>query len=327
VLDLVARYEGPESVAWHRAWLERQPDSIIAFRSRVAPLHGFGMHLRFGADGEDVAREVGDPIAMAATALVARTAPLRRGEHLLVGRSWMGVDGHHVPASPTFQAMATADTALWLTEPGLAVSMLFLTDVATWLPMFAYIDHAHAASADVVLAGRRYGGFLHDWRVTPPPAWLELMEPRELGVEAGTLEQAQRHLRSAPVLALSRADHDRLVREALRAAARPAELGRSPLLHARLLARPGGEATAADLRAVLERGVAAVAADPATARYARVLEVTHLRPATTQEAAAARLHLPFGTYRRHLRAGTDALTDVLWEWEIHGADADVCDAP
>jgi hypothetical protein len=47
--------------------------------------------------------------------------------------------------------------------------------------------------------------------------------------------------------------------------------------------------------------------------------VTHLRPAATQEAAAARLHLPFGTYRRHLRAGTEALTAVLWDWELHGA--------
>ena len=72
------------------------------------------------------------------------------------------------------------------------------------------------------------------------------------------------------------------------------------------------------LRAVLERGVAALAADPVTARYARVLEVTHLRRATTQAAAAARLSLPFSTYRRHLRAGTEALADVLWECEIHG---------
>jgi hypothetical protein len=61
-----------------------------------------------------------------------------------------------------------------------------------------------------------------------------------------------------------------------------------------------------------------VAADPDTARYARVLEVTYLRAATTQEAAAARLNLPFSTYRRHLRAGAAALADVLWEWEIHG---------
>ena len=112
IFDLVARHEGEESLRWHRAWAERQPGAYVAFRSRAAPLHGFGMHLRFGADGEAEACEVGDPVAIAATRLVARTAPLRRGQHLLVGRSWMGLDGHHVPASATFQAMATADTAL-----------------------------------------------------------------------------------------------------------------------------------------------------------------------------------------------------------------------
>jgi hypothetical protein len=180
----------------------------------------------------------------------------------------------------------------------------------------------------VTYAGQRFGGFLHDWRVTPPDAWLELMEPRELGVEDHPLELAQRHLRTAPVAALSRAEFGAHVREALRSACRPAELARSPLLRSRLVEPPEGRpATAADLRAVLERGVAAVGEDPATARWARVLEVTHLRSSpTTQEAAAARLRLPFSTYRRHLRAGTEALTDVLWEWEIHGADGTSRDA-
>jgi hypothetical protein len=285
------------------------------------------MHLRFDAGGAAEAAAVGDPVATAAVDVVARTAPLGRGEHLLVGRSWMGVDGHHVPASPTFQAMATADTALWLTEPGLAVSMLWMTDAATWTPMFGYIDHAHAA--DVAAAGRRYAGFLHDWRVTPPAAWLELMEPRELGDHDRALEHAQRHLRARPLLALSRPDFDRHVREALRAAGRPADLGRSPLLRTRLVAPPGrAAATAADLRAVLERGVAALARDPEAADRARVLEVTHLRPGGgTQEAAAARLHLPFSTYRRHLRAATEALTEVLWVWELHGAGEMGDDAP
>jgi len=56
---------------------------------------------------------------------------------------------------------------------------LYVTPPQEWAPMFAYVDHAHAAGGDVEYRGRRYGLFLHDWRVTPQDEWLELMEPLE----------------------------------------------------------------------------------------------------------------------------------------------------
>jgi hypothetical protein len=318
ILELVRRREGEESLAWHRAWAEREVASFVALRSRGTHLHGFSLHLRLDADGGRVAREIGDPFAVAATDRVERTAPLRRGQHILLTRQWLDVDGHYEP-TPSFQAVATADTAMWLGDPAPALSVMFMPDPEFWTPFFAYIDHAHAEDGDLEFDGRSYAMFLHDWRVTPRDAWLELMEPRERGQYGGALELARRHVRTEPVVALSRADFAAHVRDALRVACRPGELERSPLLRSRLVAAPaGGEASPADLRAVLERGVEALAADPATARYARVLDVTHLLRATTQEAAAARLNLPFSTYRRHLRAGTEALADVLWEWEIHG---------
>jgi hypothetical protein len=316
ILELAARHEGERSAAWHRAWFEAQPAAFTALRTAHRRLHGFCVTLRL--DGAP-AGPPDDPFAAAAREHVARTAPLRRGQHASVLRSWMGVDGHHRPGA-TWAAVATVCNAVWLSRPGLAVSVLYMSDPAAWTPMFAHIDHAHAPDAGVELGGRRFGAFVHDWRTTPPAAWLDLMEPRELEPDAAALATAQRHLRSAPVLALGRSDFEGHLRDALRAACRPADLARSPLLRSGLVAAGGGAdgATAADLRAVLERGVAALAADPATARYAAVLEVTHLRRVTTQAAAAARLSLPFSTYRRHLRAGTEALADVLWEWEIHG---------
>ena len=43
-----------------------------------------------------------------------------------------------------------------------------------------------------------------------------------------------------------------------------------------------------------------------------------MRPAATQERAAAALGLPFSTYRRHLTHGVDRLVDRLWNQEVYG---------
>jgi predicted DNA-binding protein (UPF0251 family) len=57
-------------------------------------------------------------------------------------------------------------------------------------------------------------------------------------------------------------------------------------------------------------------ADPRLERFARVLRVTYVTPAATQEAAAARLTLPFSTYRRHLATALTHVTDALWRKEL-----------
>ena len=52
---------------------------------------------------------------------------------------------------------------------------------------------------------------------------------------------------------------------------------------------------------------------------ARVLTLTYLTPTRTQEAAAARLSLPFSTYRRHLTTGLREVAQAVWEAEIASA--------
>jgi TolB-like protein/Flp pilus assembly protein TadD len=47
----------------------------------------------------------------------------------------------------------------------------------------------------------------------------------------------------------------------------------------------------------------------------RVLDLTYFNPAPKQEAAADRLGLSFSTYRRHLTAGVDRITEWLWQQE------------
>jgi hypothetical protein len=44
---------------------------------------------------------------------------------------------------------------------------------------------------------------------------------------------------------------------------------------------------------------------------------TWLGPVTYTGVAAEVLGLPSSTYRRHLSAGIHAVTDILWEQELH----------
>ena len=51
---------------------------------------------------------------------------------------------------------------------------------------------------------------------------------------------------------------------------------------------------------------------PTRERFYRALHYTYLEPQGSQEQTAEYLDLPFSTYRGHLRAGINALTDLLW---------------
>jgi hypothetical protein len=117
------------------------------------------------------------------------------------------------------------------------------------------------------------------------------------------------------------------VRALLRDLQRPDRLVHNPLLRCRLVegqlpaipagANPGPEARRAALQEVLEEAVTTLQASPRDAKGFRALRRTYLAPAPSQEVAAQVLGLPSSTYRRHLSAGLQALTDILWERELH----------
>jgi hypothetical protein len=70
---------------------------------------------------------------------------------------------------------------------------------------------------------------------------------------------------------------------------------------------------------VLRNAVATLRQHPRDDSLLRAVERTYLRPAATQEAAAAALGLPFSTYRRHLRQGVARIASWCWEREVYGA--------
>ena len=77
-----------------------------------------------------------------------------------------------------------------------------------------------------------------------------------------------------------------------------------------------GAATPQALRALLAETAKVLFAGERDLRLYHVLDLTYLNPAPKQEAAANRLGLPYSTYRRHLTAGVDRLTEWLWKQEL-----------
>lgn len=98
-------------------------------------------------------------------------------------------------------------------------------------------------------------------------------------------------------------------------------LVRSAALAASLPAKSRAEAALNPLRAgealaqFLREARDALADNPVYASAARILTVTFFEPASKQEAAAAALRLPYGTYRYQLRAAVRLFTQELWERE------------
>jgi TolB-like protein len=133
---------------------------------------------------------------------------------------------------------------------------------------------------------------------------------RERPPTDGSAGQATGH----PNEELSYSDFVYGLKQALRDFSRPDLLTGNPLLRSRLLAAesPVGPA---DLQALLSRSVETLFLSPRDEKFRRVIELTYFRPAPKQEAAADRLSLPFGTYRRHLTTAVRRLARWLWDGE------------
>ncbi len=141
-----------------------------------------------------------------------------------------------------------------------------------------------------------------DWRAVPPRDRLDRV------LSGG-------RARHVPELAvLSREEFTDAVRKALRHLSKPAELAANPLAGTRLLAGAADPVHA--LRELIEDAIRDLGGDPRAGKQHRALDVTYLRGAPTQEAAAERLGLSFSTYRRHLVAGIDRISDDLWRREV-----------
>jgi hypothetical protein len=166
------------------------------------------------------------------------------------------------------------------------------------------------------VGGRRYGLFAHDFRRVPVDALLELVTERALGQDLTPSPPTGK----PPLLVLSQPEFEDAVRQALRDLRRPDLLSRNPLLRTRLVHDRAGdqEPGAATLERLVDAAAKTLGEHPRDDKLWRAVERTYVRPAATQERAAAALGLPFSTYRRHLTQGVDRVVAWLWDQEVYG---------
>ncbi|MFC4914077.1 AAA family ATPase [Actinomadura gamaensis] len=297
----VVRHEGEASAALFDLWRERQPEAFRVVRNEDGDPAGFFTVLKLERVPPGGRRD--DPAVLGAFTRLTGDAAPREDETAELVRFWMAADTHQA-LSPvqTFITLHMARAAL--STPFLAATFLPFTDPDFWAEGCARLGYERLPEADFEVGGRVHGVYWHDWRRESPLAWLSGLIERETGES----------LPGAGVEPLGRTAFAEAVREALRGLGRADGLRGSPLLGSALAARPGTSPEAA-LREAIEDAAAELAASPRDLRAHRALHHTYLRPAPTQRDAAELLSLPTSTYRRHLAAGIDRLTDLLWRRE------------
>jgi hypothetical protein len=313
ILDLVRRWEGDASAAIAARWWERQPEAFFVVRGQDGVVGGFLALLDLTrASTRDIAD---DPGARAAWDHATRQAAPRPTETVTQSRFIIDREAYQGP-SATLNATPILTFQRYLGTPNLAWDFLTLAEPERWDAYFAAADLPRAPGADFWVGGRRYGLFAHDFRQVPVDALLELVTERALAQDPTPSPPTAQ----PPLLVLSQPEFDDSARQALRDLRRPALLGRNPLLRTRL-ARDGSgseEPTAATLEALVGAAVETLREHPRDDKLWRAVERTYVRPAATQERAAAALGLPFSTYRRHLTQGVDRVVAWLWDQEVYG---------
>lgn len=296
LLRLAAEWDAGAAVAH---WTARQPQAFRLYRrTATGELAGACAWLRLESETEAHA----DPVVATAWANAEVNAPLRLGEHLAVYRSW--VREPHRGTSPVMNLIQWRAVGWFLRSERLAWSFMAVRGDDPASGHYEYYnmqylgEHAWEGDVEYLLPA-------HDWRAVPAQVWLDRLLP------AGAPVQHEPEF-----VVLSQEEFADAIRKALRHLSKYGELAANPLIRTRLLA--GRADPVRTLRELLEDGIRDLGGDPRAGKLHRALDVTYLRGAPTQEAAAERLGLSFTTYRRHLTAGIERICEDLWRRELHG---------
>ncbi len=303
VLSMAEQAEGPESAELVRYWLTRQPQGFSVFRLiSSGRIVAFTTRLVLPAP-PDITDTDTDPVVAAAWRYSQETAPVRPGEHIAMTRFSIYPGRYQVP-SRVIDLSNSRVQAEAMRARGRAHGFLVYRDHPAWAERLQGVLADSGVRCDV--GGREYGLFTIDWRKVPVERWLRhLIDATEMPALSGPS-------------GTPRPAFDQAVREALQLWRDPGAFAACALLRTRLVA--DCDDPVQDLKDLLRQAVEALAADPRGVRAKEALATAFFSGAPTQEAAARRLGLPYGTFRRHLRQGLDLLCASLWEKELYGTD-------
>jgi hypothetical protein len=303
VLAMTEQLNGRSGAALTEFWLRRQPEAFRVYRRPgVDEPVAFVTWLELHEPDEEENRA--DPLVAALWAHARRTTPARPGTKISVQR-FINVGGSPPTPSPTTDLIYMRGVATCMLGRDLAWTYILMPNADRWAPILEYVGHER-------LTGPLHSVFAHDWTAVPKRAWLDQMQERLLR----GLEQAAPRARSVQP---SRATFQRAVRDLLRNWRHRPSVAANPLIDSSLAGHGDLANRIENLRAVVEEAVDSLQGTPRGDMLHRTLAASFFHGTPTQEEAAERLHVPFGTYRHRLAAAIDQVAEELWR-RAPGAD-------
>ena len=300
VLAMAQESEGPASAAAVAHWVGRRPQDFRVYRYAGSPVPvGFASFLQLTAPSPE--DRAADPVVAALADFVESSAPLGPGEHLSV-RRFAVLSGRVEQPAPVLDLIGRRAVAADLRARGRAMSFVVVANAERVRNYLGSAGLQEVVTADIGDGQQHVFG--RDWRRQPVERWVADRARSGLVPSAGWTGAASTDGD------LTRAAFEDAVTEALRTWHAPREFATSVLLRSRLVP-PGSGDPVADLRGAILAAVDTLRVDPAGVKAHEALTATYLSASRTHKAAARRLGVPYGTYRRHLALAKERVIEEL----------------
>ena len=299
LLEVIAKHEGAAAAELAAKWIPHA--EVVGMRSPEGPLVGFIVYVTLDASLPAFLREA-DPFVPMVEEYLRKNAPLREGENAHMARFWMSVADHQGPSKLQGRFLGEM-MHQFIFVPRFVIGSVH-ADPEAWIHR---PDRVHEVFGIFEFGGREFAIFGNDWRRRPVEVWMRGMVRAMRS--AGPQGRSQGTEFDYDIL--DQETFDESVRAALRSFGRAERLAANPLLRTRLVATAPGPDDVARLRARFREAVSEL-----PARQASVIEHAFFQAEEKGLAIAAKLGMPFGSYRRVLNDAVEVLVGSLWRREL-----------